>query len=257
MLSTSKNKLYELFQSLGIQSGDNLIVHSNFISLGLVEGGLKGFYDLLRSIIGSEATLVVPTFTWSFRRNEVFDILKSPSAKSIGVFSEFVRQKETAFRSGCPLFSMAAEGPLAKGLMKRESIACFGEGSIYEKLFRANMKILGLGITYSTGISEFMHLERLAGVDYRKDMLLEGESIDIHGRKFHDSALHFARNESVVGGRVNREPMGLELEKLQISKRINYHGSSFFCLTCRDFKDFVLQELNRDKRAMCIGEEVK
>src|SRR3990167_4449912 len=130
MLITSKEKIREIFRHLKVMPGDDIMLHSSLVPFGKIEGSLDGFYDAVRDHLGQESTIIAPTFTLSFQRNQPFDIQETPSAKSIGCFSEFLRKRPNAVRSACPLFSMVAEGPKASYLMRRDSINCFGVGSI-------------------------------------------------------------------------------------------------------------------------------
>ena len=53
-------------------------------------GGCETIYKTLRSFVGPTGTIIVPTFTYSYRRNEVFDVSRSVSIN--GVFSEYIRK---------------------------------------------------------------------------------------------------------------------------------------------------------------------
>lgn len=248
---TSVLELQAILAELGVNPGDVVMIHSAVFTLGIVEDGLAGLYRAFRSELGPDGTLIVPTFTYSFRRSEIFDVRNTPSPKVLGAFSEFVRREEGAVRSPDPLFSMAAVGPEAEDLMRRPSNRCFGEGSIYERLFARNMLILALGITYDTGISAFMHLERLANVEYRRDLLLQGTTVGVDRVAYADSAVHFERNvERFPDGRRNRIPFGLEMERKGISSAIEYGSGRHVAIRSKPFEAYTLEQLNRDPWAM-------
>lgn len=247
MIRTTKQDLINLFRALEINSGDTVVAHTALFSLGLIEDGVGGFYNSLRNVIGDNGTLIVPTFTYSFRRNEIFDIKNSASAKNIGVFSEYVRNRSTSVRSSDPIFSFSAIGPRATELMNRTSPVCFGNKSIYESLFDANSKFLAIGINYSSGLSGFMHLEKLANVPYRKDKEFLGISRNTYGHEFNDSAVHFVRNEETYGKVItDREPMGLILEEEGASIAINYGYGRHLCLKGHQWNDIVLRKLKEN-----------
>ena len=230
------------------------MVHSSILSLGKIEDGLSGLYKAFRNQIGQEGTLIVPTFTYSFRRNEIFDVRNTPAGVEIGSFAEYVRKLPGAIRSTDPLFSMAAIGPKAKELMNRTSHNCFGEGSIYEKLFDINTLFIALGITYSTGITAFLHLELLAGVDYRKKMRFDGQSIGYDGKIYDDWAIHFARDEKKYPkAYTNRDPLGKRMEEKGISKAIDFGSGHHIALHAQPFKKYVLSELEKDPHTMLVN----
>jgi aminoglycoside 3-N-acetyltransferase len=247
MIRTTQVDLLNLFRSLGIKKGDTVVAHTALFSLGIIEDGVGGFYKSLKNLIGVDGTLIVPTFTYSFRRNEVFDILNSPSAKNIGVFSEYVRNRPDAIRSADPIFSFSAIGSRASKLMERGSAACFGGGSIYESLFDVDACFLAIGINYSSGLSGFMHLEKLADVPYRTDQEFFGTSRNVQGLEFSDSAIHYVRDEETYGAVItDREPMGLLLEQEGASVAIDYGYGRHLCLKGKRWRDVVLKKLSED-----------
>lgn len=246
MIKTSHQELLLLFEGLGIPRGGVVMLHTALFSLGLIEGGVAGFYRSLSDYVGKEGTIVVPTFTYSFRRNEVFDILNTPSAKNIGIFPEYIRNQDNAVRSSDPLFSMAAIGPRSRELMHRANNACFGHGSIYQNIFDVDAHFVGIGISYSAGMAGFMHLEKLAQVPYRVDIQFDGISRDVHGNEFADSAIHYARNEKVFGlVKTDREPMGRLMENKGASKVICYGHGKHLCIRGGLWRDIVLNKLSK------------
>jgi aminoglycoside 3-N-acetyltransferase len=252
MKRTTVAEIKELLTSLGVVSGSDVMIHSSLFSLGLIQDGIEGFHLALSEIIGETGTIVVPTFTHSFRRGEIYDINSSPSDRNLGVYPEFIRKRKGAVRSSDPLFSMSAIGPKAEILMERKSINCFGTDSVYDKLFKENILFLALGITYSTGLSAFMHIEKMATVPYRKNLLLQGISINRSGEQFDDSAVHFCRDEENYYniGQTNRERMGHLLEVANISKAVDFCNGRHFSLHAKPFLDFVLRRLKDDPFAM-------
>jgi len=251
MIKTSEEDVSKLLDNLGVKKNDTVMIHSALYTLGYIQNGIDGFYKALRKKIGKDGTIIVPTFTYSFRRNQIFDVRKTKVPNEIGVFSEFLRNRKGIVRSIDPLFSMAAEGPKAEYLMRRESIHSFGENSIYKKIFKENTLILGFGINYSTGFAAFMHLEKLADVDYRYNLELKGISIDNDGNKYNDKAIHFARNEKLYpNGKTNREPIGHKMEDEGISKYINYGSGKHISIRTNSFEDFILNQLIKRQHIM-------
>jgi aminoglycoside 3-N-acetyltransferase len=250
MIRTTQKQLMELFKSLGLKDGDIVVAHTGLFSLGLIEGGVGGFYKSLIEIIGNDGTLIVPTFTYSFRRNEIFDISNSPSAKNIGVFSEYVRNKPESIRNSDPIFSFSAIGSKAE-IINRNSTECFGNGSTYDSLFNEDASFLAIGINYSTGLSGFMHLEKLAKVPYRKDEELFGISRNSEGIEYPDSAIHFVRDEKKFGQAItNREPMGSILENSGASIAVDYGYGRHICLKGIQWREVVLSHLSKNPIAM-------
>ena len=152
------------------------MIHCSSFMFGKIEGGIQNLYNLLKTNLGKNNTLIYPSFTYSFRRNEIFNISKTPCDNNIGVLSEIARNDSKSFRNNDPLFSLVAIGK-DKYIIEREKKSCFGVNSIYEKLFKKNFFILSLGVELTNGISEFMHIEKLAKVPYRYDRIFKGISV--------------------------------------------------------------------------------
>jgi len=251
MIITSKLKIKEMLKNLGVISGDIVMIHSSIYSLGRVEEGLDGFFEALIEYVGEGGGLIVPTFTYSYRRNEIFDIKNTKSAVDIGVFSEFIRKKDISVRNLDPLFSMTAVGGSAVSLIQRRANNCFGEGSVYGELFNNNVKFLGFGISYSTGLSGFMHIEKLANVPYRYDKVFSGKTKITESNTYNDIATHFIRDEDNFDfTKMNREKIGIAMQNNGVAKYINYGYGKHICLSGLSWQDFVLNELK--KNALCM-----
>ncbi|MFH0792543.1 MAG: AAC(3) family N-acetyltransferase, partial [bacterium] len=61
----TKEQLAEEFRGIGIRSGDLVVLHSSFKSLGGAEGGPVVVSQAMRDVLGSSGTLLMPTFTYS------------------------------------------------------------------------------------------------------------------------------------------------------------------------------------------------
>ncbi|EAJ5678338.1 acetyltransferase, partial [Campylobacter lari] len=86
--------LIEAFKKLGIKKGDILCVHSELMKFGIPllprNEFLQTILDCFFEVIDKEGTLIMPTFTYSFCKNEVYDNLNSKS--TVGVLTEYFRK---------------------------------------------------------------------------------------------------------------------------------------------------------------------
>lgn len=175
MKRLSDSCLSEIVQSLGLQRGDGVLVHSALHFLGKPEGGVEMILGVLANVLGisledpsptaSVGTLVVPTFNFAFARGEPFDRLNTPSA-GMGVFSELVRQHPLAQRTPHPLQSVAVLGRYASDLAGRHTLGAFDPGSAFERMVELDFKILLLGADVQA-ISLLHYTEQRVGVPYR------------------------------------------------------------------------------------------
>lgn len=246
MIHTNKNKITSLLKYLKIKKGSYVIIHCSSFMFGKIDGGIKTLYGTIRNNLGVENTLIYPSFTYSYRRNKVFDILKTPSDSEIGLLSEEARKDPMSYRNNDPLFSLVSSG-FDKKIIIRTKKECFGSNSIYKKLFNKNLYILSLGVQLTHGISEFMHIEKMANVPYRKDKVFRGISISENNHSYKDYAIHFARNEKFFKNfKINREDLENELIKKKIIKKVKYGYGKILLLNGNDFFDYTLNRLNKN-----------
>ena len=87
--------LVEALRASGIKSGDTVFVHSSLTSFGKLAQlkdrnvFLQAHVDALREAVGPTGTILLPTFTYSFCRNEPFDPKSSTS--TVGTLKLFTR----------------------------------------------------------------------------------------------------------------------------------------------------------------------
>lgn len=151
---------------LGVNEGDELLMHTAFSKLG------KGVSpdDLiagLRLALGDEGTLIIPSLSWSNvnKNNPVFDVYDTPTC--IGFFPEYFRKTEGVRRSVHPTHSCSAIGKNADAYISLHQLdrTPVGENSPFRKLSERKGKILFLGVVSTPNTS--MHgVEELVGPDY-------------------------------------------------------------------------------------------
>lgn len=171
-----REDLTSALAALPLERGDVLFCHSNLGFFGRM-GGIWGadalcrvFLEEMLARVAPGGTLVVPTFTYSFPRGEIFDPRATPS--NMGMFSEWVRQRPNAIRSRDPCYSVAAIGADAERLVYNVSTNSFDDDSFFGRFSSRDGKILNLN--FDAG-STFVHfVERKLNVPYRFDKTFPG-----------------------------------------------------------------------------------
>lgn len=163
-------ELVKAFKDTGVKFGDVVFIHSDIGLLGLPEGitdreGVCRFiHDSLFEVLGDEGTLVVPTFTYSLTKGEIFNPDETQS--TVGIFTEWFRKQPGVVRTLDPIFSVAIKGKRKTELSSKLSNDCFSQDAIFGRLYNQNALILSLGI--STHYWTFLHYaEQTIGVKYR------------------------------------------------------------------------------------------
>lgn len=136
-----KNK----FTSLGIKKGDTILLHSSWDEFYNYKGSPEQFIDLLLEIIGSEGTLMMPSYPLLRKKTSVFNLKTTPT--KAGLLPEVFRRYLPVARSVDP-HSVVAYGKYAEFLTKDhiKSETFWDEHSPYYKLGEIGGKAISMGI---------------------------------------------------------------------------------------------------------------
>ena len=149
-------------RALGVREGGVLLVHTAFRAVRPIEGGPAALINALRSVLGPEGTLVMPS--WTGQDDEPFDPAVTPAAPDLGVVADSFWRQPGVLRSNHPF---AAAGPqadpiTADPLPLPPHIPASPVGRVHE--LDGQVLLLGVGHDSDT----ILHLaELLAGVPYR------------------------------------------------------------------------------------------
>ncbi len=99
----------------GLENGDVVLGHFALSRFGYIEGGAEGLTDTLLAILGSEGTLVMPTFTFSWIGRLPYDPRTTPSR--VGAMTDRFWRRPGVLRSAHPTHSFAAIGKHASALL--------------------------------------------------------------------------------------------------------------------------------------------
>ena len=157
--------------ALGLKSGDTLMMHSSFRSLGGIEGGAETVFRVLLEILGENGTLMLPAFSYSSvnHSHPDFDLVATPSC--VGYLAEYFRTRVPGvIRSLHATHSCTVRGRLAQELCAGHELdlAPVGPHSPLAKLPDYDGKILILGSPPSS--NTIMHgVEEAANAPYVLD----------------------------------------------------------------------------------------
>ncbi|USS86358.1 AAC(3) family N-acetyltransferase [Fructilactobacillus cliffordii] len=171
----TKSSLVQLWQRLGIQTGDTVIVHSSLKSLGFVIGGPEAVIQSLMETVDSTGTIILPTqsvelsdpATWEYppanpadwqfiRDNQIpYDPLTTPVSKGLGIIPETFRKYPGVVRTSHPLYSFAIYGARQAELSHHGFDYGLGPDSPLGTLFSNQVpaKILMIGTDFETNTS--------------------------------------------------------------------------------------------------------
>jgi aminoglycoside 3-N-acetyltransferase len=257
MRTYGREQLDECLRGVGLTVGDVVLVHSALFALGqLAEVPTKeqpgAIYAVLKNVIGSEGTIVVPTFNFGFCRAEVFHRQQTPSEK-MGIFSEHVRTLPGAFRSSHPMQSVAAVGPMAERICRPDTSSAFDVRGAFAMLLEYEAKMLFLGSGF-VAASMVHYCEERVGVPYRAWKSFTGPYRDGEWESVRTYAL-YARDLS-ANPIVDPTPIGEALLEAERGKRRRLGSGFVEAIGSRDFVEHGVQLLRANRRALLMERAV-
>lgn len=180
----SQSDLSDSLRNIDIGPRNVVYVVVNLATLGQMKGcrttdeHCHCLLKALQDAVGASGTILVPTYTFSFCRGEIFDVQSTPSTKGpwspSTEFLEYFRQLPGTIRSADPIHSVAGIGPRAAEILSNVPPSCFGEDSVPHRLRRIGAKICTIGVGLHE--SNFQHhVEEMLGVPFRFKKLFTGQ----------------------------------------------------------------------------------
>ena len=239
--------LVTALERVGVRPGGTVFVHVSLGRLGYSNRGrtmldsCTVLHDALRQAVGPRGTVLVPAYTYSIGRRELFDVSETPA--TTGEFTEFFRRQENAVRSAEPMLSVAGIGPDAERLLTNLPHTCYGRDSVYDRLYESDARIVtvGLGLHWAT----YRHyIEEYVRVPFRFHKLFKGV-IREHGHDRTEIWTYYAA--PLIR---NCNPNGLPLEKRMRDEGVCVAatvGRGEICsIGCKEYRDYAVREFARD-----------
>ncbi|MGB6775895.1 MAG: AAC(3) family N-acetyltransferase [Terriglobales bacterium] len=239
--------------SIGVKQGSIVMVHpdaivaAQFPAMPAVGSDNEQRLDLLieaiEAAIGSQGTLLMPTFSYSFTKGEPFDICNTPSA--VGMVSERFRTRPGVRRTLDPIFSFAVRGRLAQELCTIPAKECFGAESVFAALHRWNAQIVDLGCSMSRGGTFVHYVETSHGVDYRYKKVFSGIVISPDGLASECSVVYHVR-DLTRGSDANLRRLQKRLADDGKSRTVEIGRSRIIAVTANELFDTAWKMLDED-----------
>lgn len=176
MYKCDLQSLEELLRTFKIPRYSTVIVHSSIFRFGVIDGGINAFYNVLKNVFDETNTIIMPTFTFSFSQNRVWNCINTKS--ETGALTEYMRSLHPINRSINPFHSVVVEGPNKDYLLSSIATSSFGENSVFEKLSELGAYNLSIGSEFIGGATFCHYAEELLKVPYRYYKSFPGKVID-------------------------------------------------------------------------------
>ena len=163
---------------------------SGLIRLGDDNGErLENFNKLILRIESLGGKVMIPTFSYSYPKDEQFNMLETPS--DVGIVTEYIRKRNPLKRTADGMFSyLLFNNDPESQYFDVVDYEIFGKDSLIAELFNANGYICCVGNVFYNTPTEVHFMEQLLDVPYRFNKNMSGEFVD-HNNKLHQQNLLF------------------------------------------------------------------
>jgi aminoglycoside 3-N-acetyltransferase len=198
MYITDEGLLYpydfsQALKNVGVVKGDIILVHSDISVFGKLVSNNRGFLfssliNVLKDAVTEDGLIIMPTFSYSFCNNCVFDPEKTKS--KVGVLTDFFRTQPGVVRTVHPIFSFALWGKRSESFLSISKDS-FDKDSIFGKIYHNLGKIVFLGAPFQS--CTFIHyIEQMHGVPYRFMKTFKGV-LRNSDKEYHDEYTYFVQ----------------------------------------------------------------
>lgn len=245
----------EWLEQLGwVERGDWIYVVSDMMELAKVykaQGyrlSLDDILEKLQQLTGEEGTLLLPAFNWDFCKGIGYDYYRTPV--KTGALPKAALKRGDFFRTAHPLYSFAVWGMGTEELMKNQSKDSFGPGTIFEKLYERQAKVLVIGLSPLAGITYIHHVEQLVGVPYRYNKEFEGDYTDQNGLCQRRTYRMYVRDLEMNPQHINGfQPLAVQMERDGMIKSKEYNTVPNHLVRIRDLDAAVKYDILQNDSA--------
>lgn len=233
-----KSEIIDALEKLGLEKGDNVMVHTSLSQLGYVCGGAQTVIEALIETVGSQGTIMMPTQSWKNLDpetgvhwdvdKEYWDIIrenwpaydaKLTPTNTMGAVAESFRSWPGAVRSSHPARSVAAWGKNALYLTENHDLSdIFGESSPLARLYELDGKVLLIGVDYDKNTS--IHLADVRAQYPSKHNCIEHSAILEDGKRVWKAyeTLFVDGEDFIEIGKAFEAEKGEQVQKINLGK---------------------------------------
>ncbi len=243
------NEIHRSFDQIGLSENDVVMIHGDAGVAAQIDcdPASDKLFLLIREIINyfKKGTIIFPTFTYSATKNEVFCPVKTKS--EVGLFSEKFLKFNGVVRSNHPIFSVGCYGKRKNYFAKTKNFDCFGQDSLFDKLYLSDAKILTLGCGFDS-VTFTHYVEQKINVPYRYFKNFDGK-IKLKGKIINQNIRYYVRDLN-LSNEINFD----KLEKsLSIKKKLRkgvFGRFSLRSVSAKNFNDVLFMLLKKDYKSL-------
>ncbi len=255
-----KQDLLEGLQSIGIEKGQSIMVHTSLSSFGYVCGGAQVIIEALLEGVGEEGTIMMPTQSWKnldpsygvhweepekwwplIREHwPAYDKDITPT-NTMGAVAEMFRKWPGTLRSDHPARSVAAYGKNAKYLVSQHDLSdIFGETSPLAKLYEIDGYVLLLGTGYDKNTS--LHLADVRANYPSKHMEENSSAMMVNGKR------EWVTYSTLYVDGEDFEEIGKAFEETMAVNKVRLGNAQLRFMKQRELVDFAIEWIEKYRK---------
>ena len=249
-----KQDIVDALLKVGRHQKQNVFSHSNLGFFGKLKDAsdrdsyCAAFKEAFFEVIGTEGTLVVPTFSYSYCWNKIYNKDNTPS--TCGIFSEFIRNDPNSLRSDDPNFSYTSIGKNAEYFTKDCPPNPFGKESFWERCLLKNGIVCNLNFDAAATLTHFV--EREVKVPYRFDKSFEGKSF-VNGKLQKRIFYHFVRDDNNPEVYPDFTKFDKKAKQLGLARVANLGKGQAVCISVKDSYGLIKKEIVKNPNFLIKG----
>ncbi len=234
--------------------GKNVIVYSRLLSLGrfLGKDAIIRFLDIIKEHVGSNGTLVIPTYTLnSYKEPRVYDYEKSNIMS--GILGEVASQHVAFQRTVHPVYSNSIAGSFVDELMAQDATTCFGPNCFFELFSKlANPYIMMIGLNFN-GPTLYHYYDQKFDAPGRfvKEFAIKMKVRDLSfNMRFNSYVKHADFYENKMNSLARFDALA---EHLKYTERINCGDDYIHCISEKKFQALYKAALTANQDYFLLG----
>ncbi len=242
--STLPQALEDGLREVQVSPGDLVLAHSFIGSLiqppNIPEAICRTVLGTIQKVLGSEGTLVFPTFSSAFTSTGEFDRDQTPS--EMGILTEYFRTIPGVRSTLHPYHRFSMLGRYTQDLIAADCPSSFGPGSPIDEMARLGGKILLISVGWDV-CTFFHYVEEQFEVPYRfyKDFM---GTVTTNGNSQMESWQMYVRDvERSI--RNNFDEFGKRVDESSLSYSATAGLLELKSIGMKELFDFTYQELER------------
>ena len=244
-------KFIKIFKKIGIKKGDILYVASDLLKILVSfrkekkELDLDIFINTLIKSVGSNGTILIPTYNWDFCKKKSFDIKNTKS--ECGALSNHSIKRKDFKRTKHPIYSFAVWGKYKNLLVNLKNRSAWSANSPFDFLFKKKAKNLFIGIDYKEAFTMDHYFEQKVNVKYRYHKTFTSKYIDEKNSKKIKKYTMFVRKTNLCDTTKISNLLDVELIKIKALKKIKLKNVLFSLIDLNLASKIIIDDLKKEK----------